>query len=272
MTSATATPPGLLPAALPRTIDLSYPSNRWAVLGLLGGVALGRLRGRSWVGSVGTGLGAFAAWACARELDPDHTVSANAALPLALALSLAGEDNSDAAVMGEVLAAFTALSSVRTLSATTGAAATPGDQAALGAAAAMCAGAGQKAAALLPGAALALSHQQADDLSPRNSGGGPAALLAALLPTIAGTREGGRQSLGSVAVAGALLLAPAVLEPEDVNTETDRGERTISAERVGQARRLALGGLALSAVLGGTRSALPLACAALSVGARRRLK
>ncbi len=260
-----------MPAALPRTIDLSYPSNRWAVLGLLGGVALGRLRGRSWVGSVGTGLGAFATWACARELDPDHTVSANAALPLALALSLASEDSSDAAVMGEVLAAFTALSSMRTLSATTGAAATAGDQAALGAAAAMCAGAGQQAAALLPGAALALSSQQADDLSPRNSGGGPAALLAALLPTIAATREGAavaRQRGGR----RALLLAPILLKPEDVNTETDRGDRTISAERVGKARQLALGGLALSAVLGGTRSALPLACAALSVGARRRLK
>ena len=269
MTSASSS--GLLPAALPRTIDLSYPSNRWAMLGLLGGVALGRLQGRSWIGSAGTGLSAFAAWACARELDPDHAVTANAALPLTLALSLLSEDNSDAAVLGEVLAAFTALSSVRTLSATTGAAATAGDEAALGAAAAMCAGAGQKAAALLPGAALALSSQQGDDLAPQSAVSGPAALLAALLPTIAATREGGRQSLGSAAIAGALLLSPSLLEPEDVTTETDRGDQTISTERVQRSRQLALGGLALSAVLGGTRSALPLACAALSVGARRRL-
>ena len=269
MTSASSS--GLLPAALPRAIDLSYPSNRWAVLGLLGGVALGRLRGRSWVGSAGTGLSAFAAWACARELDPDHTATANAALPLTLALSLLSEESSDAEVLGEVLAAFTALSSVRTLSATTGAAATASDQAALGAAAAMCAGAGQKAAALLPGAALALSSRQADELSPQSPASGPAALLAALLPTIEATRGSGRHSLGSVAVAGALLLAPKLLEPEDVTTETDRGDRTIAADRVGRSRQLALGGLALSAVLGGTRSALPLACAALSVGVRRRL-
>ena len=270
MTSATA-PVSLLPAALPRTIDLSYPSNRWAVLGLLGGVALGRLRGRSWVGSAGVGLGAFAAWACARELDPDHTAPANAALPLTLALALASEESSDAAALGEILAAFTALSSVRVLSASTGAAATAGDQAALGAAAAMCAGAGQKAAALLPGAALALSSGQADDLSPQTSGGGPAALIAALLPTIVPTREGEQHSLGSVAVAGALLLAPGLLGAEKVSTETDRGDRTIPAERIERSRQLALGGLALSAVLGGTRSALPLACAALSVGVRRRL-
>lgn len=262
---------GLAPAALPRSIDLTYPSNRWAVAGLLGGVVLSRLRGRSWVGSVGTGLGGFAAWAIARELDPDHTQSANVALPLALATSLLSDDQSDAAALGDVLAAFTALSSTRVLSATVGQAASASDQAALGAAAAMCTGAGQRAAALLPGAALTLSSRQADDLAPRNDWSGPAALLAAVLPTVGSTRAASRQPLSSAAIAGALLLAPQLLQPEPVSTETDQGDRTISSERVAQSRQMALGGLALAAVLGGTRSALPLAVATLSTGLRRRL-
>ena len=196
----TSAPPSsdLAPAALPRPIDFAYPSNRWAVAGLLGGVVLSRLRGRSWVGSVGTGLSGFAAWAIARELDPDHTQSANVALPLALATSLLSDDQSDAAAMGDVLAAFTALSSTRVLSATVGQAANAGDQAALGAAAAMCAGAGQRAAALLPGAALALSSRQADALTPRRRQGRQGVQIELARPGLA-------DHFGRQAQAGAVL-------------------------------------------------------------------
>ncbi len=69
------------PTSLAREIDLTYPSNRWAV-GILLGVlvalgARGALSGGSdlleiGLESVGGALWAFAVWALAREFDPDE--------------------------------------------------------------------------------------------------------------------------------------------------------------------------------------------------------
>jgi hypothetical protein len=70
--------------ALGRPIDPNYPTNR-AIAALTiviigGGTAVQLLMGTAWLQSiqwgVGAGLSVFLAWALARELDPDHDLSA----------------------------------------------------------------------------------------------------------------------------------------------------------------------------------------------------
>ncbi|GAA5501658.1 hypothetical protein Dxin01_01395 [Deinococcus xinjiangensis] len=73
-------------SALPRAIDLRYPSNRFAA----GGLVVGVLLSRGWGRALGNGLAGFSAWAMARELDPDYPDTANAALPLAWAAAAGG--------------------------------------------------------------------------------------------------------------------------------------------------------------------------------------
>lgn len=260
------------PFALARTLDLKVPSNRWAAIGLLGGAALARLGGRSWLGSAGVGLGAFAAWATARELDPDHPVTATVALPVTLALALLEEEEDPAQAAGNLLAAFTALSSARILTASVGEAPTAIDQAALAAQAVMGAASGQHAAALLPGAALALSAQQDDEFALRETWSAVAALLAGLLPTLLSTRDHGRAGVAELATAGALLAAPLLFERREVKSETDAGGFTISSERVRLSHLLSLGGLALGGVLGQSRAGLPLAVATLATAVMRRVE
>ena len=83
------TPMSSMPSlALARSLDLSSPSNQLAVGGSLAGLLLARLSGQSWASSLRAGLGAFTAWAAARELDPDHGQSAAAALAAEALLGL----------------------------------------------------------------------------------------------------------------------------------------------------------------------------------------
>ncbi|WP_092264610.1 hypothetical protein [Deinococcus reticulitermitis] len=259
-----------LSSALARTLDLRVPSNRWAAAGLLGGAALARLGGRSWVSSASTGLSAFAAWATARELDPDHPMTANAALPVTLALALLEKEENTAQAAGNILAALVALSSARILTASVGRVPSATDQAALAAQAVMGAAAGQHAAALLPGASLALSAQQNDEFALKESWSAAAALIAGLLPALLSTHAPGKAGMAELATAGALLAAPQLLERRAVSSETDAGHSTISSERVHLSHLLALGGLALGGVLGQSRAQLPLAVATLATAVMRR--
>lgn len=84
--------------ALGRPIDPSVASNRYAVLAaaagaaVAGGVALaaGSGGGAAMGWAVRGGLAVFLAWAVARELDPDRTLSAALAAPLGLVALAAG--------------------------------------------------------------------------------------------------------------------------------------------------------------------------------------
>ena len=66
MRAPSALRPAASRSALARPLDFTYPSNRVAALGLLGTVALARLRGRSWADAIGAGGTAFLAWEIGR--------------------------------------------------------------------------------------------------------------------------------------------------------------------------------------------------------------
>ncbi|GAA5511686.1 hypothetical protein Dcar01_00399 [Deinococcus carri] len=220
-----------------------------------------RLSGRAWGAALGVGAAGFLAWSTARELDPDHPDTANAALPLAaLAALLGGEP--------DLRAEFAVLSGLRLLSATVGPPPSPLDVAALAGQAALAARAGERVAALVPGAALALSAQQADGVQASWPAAGLAG-AAALLP--AGQRGQGRSLPADLLALAALGLVGVLLAPEEVRSRSDDASRRVSAERVRLARLLAAGTLGAGLLGRQTRSLTSLAAAALSVGLRRVL-
>lgn len=248
-------------SALPREVNLSLPSNRLAALGLAGGVLAARGLGGGWREALETGGAGFAAWATARELDPDHPVTAGAALPLA--------------VVGALLAgtpplpgSFAPLSALRVLSATVGHRPNGLDTLALVAQAALCARLGLRAAALLPGAALALSVGEADRFSP--------AVAPALGGVVAGGVVPGRRAdaarrciWSDLLTLVALGLAQPLTSPEAVRSGCDQVPAPVSARRVQRSRQLALGALGLGLWRGESPGLTPLAAAVLTVGLRR---
>ena len=119
-------------SGLPRTLDLSYPSNRYAVGGALVSMLAARALGGTWREAGSVGIGAFAAWATARELDPDHPETATVALPLAAAAGWLGGP-------GNPVAGLSALSGLRVLGGTVGPNDAALDSLALTAATALCA-------------------------------------------------------------------------------------------------------------------------------------
>lgn len=262
--------------ALARSLQLDLPSNQLAVAGLAAGLLLGRLSGQSWTGSLRTGVGAFAAWATARELDPDHTESAAAALVAELALALADAPEQGAAEdLAELLAAFTVMTSLRVMSSTVGTAPTLPEQVALVAGALGAGLSDQKAAALVPGASLLIGHSREDGLGPADPWSGVGALAAALLPAAMALPS--RDSLPSrLAALAALVVAPAAIAIEDVHATNDLGTRQIEQVRVKSSRLIGTGALVLGLVAGGTRGLRPLAAASLGVGlwalAEKKLK
>jgi hypothetical protein len=62
--------------SLDRSIDLNYPSNRFALVILVVAAGVTLLLGSSWLVAISSGLWAFATWALGRELDPDHPLTA----------------------------------------------------------------------------------------------------------------------------------------------------------------------------------------------------
>lgn len=268
------TPPATVrPAsALPRPLDLTYASNRAAATGLGLAILGARLLGHSWAGSLRVGLGTFTAWAIARELDPDVSATATAAMPLAF-LGLLGRPASieagtpeGAATLRHALPAFTALSSARVLAATAGPAASGQDAGALGVQAALVALSSGSVASLLPGAALEWAQRMDDYFSPPPWAGG-AALAAGALP--AAGRGAGSSVLGDLLSLAALGLSTHLAAPEPIRSGCDSGPRQISSTRVQAARVLSLSSVALGLLRRETRALAPLAAACLSVGARR---
>ncbi|EYB67912.1 hypothetical protein DEIPH_ctg031orf0056 [Deinococcus phoenicis] len=239
--AASASPPtsssplaeDLANSALARPLDFCVPSNRFVVVGAVASVLAARLSGRAWGAALGVGAAGFLGWSTARELDPDHPDTANAALPLAALTALLGGSPDLPAGLG-------VLSGLRTLAATVGKPPSALDVAALAGQAALSAWAGARVAALVPGAALALSAQRADSWQASWQAAGLAG-AAALLP---GSRRGEGRSVPAdlLALAG-LGLAGVLAAPEGVHSRLDRAPARVSAERVRLARLLALGTL-----------------------------
>lgn len=245
-------------SALPRAIDLSYPSNRYAAGGFVVATALAKVLGHRSAQALGVGLAGFAAWATARELDPDHPESAATALPLGAGAALLGG-------IPNPLASFSALSGLRVLAATVGYTPTQTDTLALAAQSVLTGLMGERVAAALPGKALGLSALEQDQFSTDLSSAFMAA--SALLPNL---HRVSRHSVVSDLLTLAALGTFSVLDrPESIQSRCDQTPARMSDQRVQRARQLALGGLAASLLLRQTRSLMPLASAVLSVGLRR---
>lgn len=267
-------------SALPRPLDLTFPSNRLAVIGLLAAAGLGRLLGRSWRQALGVGTSAFLGWATARELDPDHEHSAALALGLSGVVSLLQTPVTTLAGTAPtppLVPALAALSALRSLTATVGTAPSPQDALALSAQAAFAAvtgtpAAGHQVAALMPAVALILSAAQNDEFSPEAAWSAPLAGSAALLP--------GRQVqrptrptphlLSDLLSLAALSFGAALVAPEPVRSRCDRVPRTVSARRLQASRALALGTLVTALLRRESASLVPLAAAAFATGLRRQ--
>lgn len=254
-----------VPETLMRTIDLSYPSNRWAVGGSLGAVALSRLSGKTWPEAGRIGLLAFATWATARELDPDHAETANAALPLAALLAWADGERSFLTAGADVLASGAAPLSLRYLSGSVGAAPGAADHLVLSGLAGANALTGQRHAALLPALVrgmLEVVVQGQPSPTRQTALTGGLGLLPAFLPA------GQAGKLTRLVTLLALPLSAVTTRPESLNTETDQGNGNISDRRV-QLARLAAQASAALALLQGQGTVL--GAANLALGVRRLL-
>lgn len=258
----TSSAPEAPASALARPLDFSLSSNRYAAAGLGLSVLAARLSGKGGREALEIGAAGFLAWSTARELDPDHPDTANAALPLAaLGALLGGGPN--------VLAGLGVVSGLRTLAATVGHPATPLDVAALAVQAALAARGGERVPALVPGAALALSAGQAE---PFQTSAGAAGLTGASALVPAGRVGRGRSLPADLLALAALGLTGVLTAPEPVESRADRTPRRVPEERVRLARALATGTLGAGLLGRQTRSLLPLAAAVLTVGLRRELK
>ena len=80
-------------SSLSRVVDPRYPSNRLAIAGSAATAAIVSTTGLAGFdmgsGPLMAAVGVFLAWAIARELDPDHPVSAAIAIPLSFVLLFA---------------------------------------------------------------------------------------------------------------------------------------------------------------------------------------
>ena len=268
-------PSGRLSSAssLPRPLDFTYPSNRWAAAGLGLGIIAAKTLGHSWPASLRIGLGTFTSWAISRELDPDHSQTALMAMPLAFVASLgrpadAGAQPEGPSSLRHALPGFAALSSTRALVATVGPAPSAQDAAALGIQAAAAALSSGSVTSLLPGAALAWSSQARDRFSaPPLSGLG--VLAAGAVPSAG--RSAGHSVLADLLSLTALGLSHQLAAPEQIASSCDVVSSKVSAERVQAARLLSLGTLALGLMRRETLSLAPLAAACVSIGVRRAL-
>lgn len=263
-------------SALPRPLDLSYASNRTALYGTLAFGAVSLLLRRSGRQALGVSGVAMLAWATGRELDPDDSWSAAAALGLAGAAGLLQTAGKSAPAL---LPGMAALSATRMLSATVGYAASPQDAAALSAQAGAAALAGYRFPALIPAAALALSDAQDDALVPQAPWSVPAALGAALLPSLRRALPGETppekrpsQVVGDLLSLAALAFSRQTLAPEKPSSSCDLVPIPVSASRLQASRALGLGALAVALLRRESATLLPLAAACLGVGLRRTLR
>ena len=258
-------------SALPRPIDLAYPSNRTALLGTLAFGAATLLLGRDWRQALGVSGAALLGWATGRELDPDFPLSASLALGLAGAAGLGQTERGKPQTAPAVLPGFAALSAARILSATVGHPVSPQDAVALSVQAGVAALAGYRTSALLPAAALALSGAQTDTLRPEAAWSAPAALGAGVLPTLSRKHAQPRQIFGDLLSLAALSLTRQITAPERPNSRCDLVPIRMSASRLQASRTLSLGTLAVGLLRRESSTLVPLAAACLGTGLRRSL-
>lgn len=236
--------------SLSRAIDPRYPSNRLMIIGAaLAGltVALAVSLGADLKsGPVAAAVGVFLAWAMARELDPDHAVSATVAMPISFALVL---------VVGPpaLLVTFGVLLGLRIAAGTVGTPLRPFDLATIvGLSAAM----GTSLVGAVGAAALIVGVLSAEKR--RLRGIAIAATSAAAFTAVALLSGVEREWITpttaewitvGLAITAALLVNPAATP----TSETDRQTGTVSRKGVSAARLIAvlaiLSGIALT---GGT--------------------
>ena len=271
-------------SALPRPLDLSYGSNRLAVVGtaVFGGMCL--LLGRSWRQALGVGGVSLLAWATGRELDPDAPVSAAVALGLAGLTGLAQtaqvrpmarsahSPRQRGTAVPAILPGMSALSAARLLTGTVGNAATRPDVLALSVQAGAATLAGHQVAAMLPAAALALSAAAGDTLRPQDDWSAALALGAGLLPQVMGTGSARHHHvLSDLLTLGALSFGRALTAAEQPTSKCDQAELKVSASRLRSSRIMSLGALAAGLLRGESAGLVPLAAACVGAGLRRSL-
>lgn len=255
-------------SALPRPLDLSYPSNRVALLGALGFTLAGRLSGRGWAQAARIGAAAFSAWSLGRELDPDDAGSANLALLLAGAAALERPPG-----LGELLSALSVTSAARVELASVGHAATGADALALSAAGGLAGALGDVGSALAPALALLASRAEGDGLGPPDFAPWLALSTAALGCLLGEGLGRGRPRATSWSGWGLALLALAAkgpaLEPPAPHSRADQTGRPLSPSRLLGARAVTLAALALALLDGRPAHATPLTAAWAALGLRR---
>lgn len=113
--------------SLDRSIDLNYPSNRFALFIAALAACVALFLGSSWLVVISSALWAFATWALGRELDPDHSLSA-AVASSCVVLLLAFQPTSRALAFEALCATGVLTLNARAALATTGRALTWIDQ------------------------------------------------------------------------------------------------------------------------------------------------
>lgn len=119
-------------SGITRRIDVSYRSNRFALIAMFGALVVAGgtslIGGSGWWTAVADGVlaggSSFLAWTIGRELDPDHPVSAGAAAIVAPIILIGGPAN--------LLVVAVLLVAIRVIAGTTGRAPSPVDLAILG--------------------------------------------------------------------------------------------------------------------------------------------
>jgi hypothetical protein len=113
--------------SLDRSIDLNYPSNRFALGIAVVAAFVAFFLGGSWLVVISSALWAFATWALGRELDPDQSLTAGIASSCVVLL-LAFQPASRALAFEALCATGVLMLSARAALGTTGRALTWGDQ------------------------------------------------------------------------------------------------------------------------------------------------
>jgi hypothetical protein len=113
--------------SLDRSIDLNYPSNRFALLIAVVAAFVAFFLGGSWLIVISSASWAFATWALGRELDPDHPLTAGIASSCVVLL-LAFHPASRVLAFEALCATGVLMLTARAALGTTGRALTWGDQ------------------------------------------------------------------------------------------------------------------------------------------------
>jgi hypothetical protein len=258
-----------------RMIDLRYPSNRYAVIATLvaSGLAFVLTDFDSVPMAIAVGGSTFLAWATAREIDPDRTLSATIAAPVAAAAAWLAEDQGSGVSLG---ALWLLLLATRITVRTTGVPPTRLDLALhVGVAVWVALDPYAWPAALVLAVAVVRDTRLIDPAPSENLWWGAAiGVLASIVAGTAGPGEWSAPSPTLSALLAAGLIGTAILvRPQGVESTTDSGSKPIEPIRLAMGRLILGLGAAMLAVIGGAGGVAAVApvWATLAVAAAVRL-